>query len=1048
MARPGSGKQTPRKCVFLLSCVVFLAIVLLADVFWVSSSSSPSGISPPSSFSYWPTSFDLSLGLSTPKAKQPKGDSKDVKLSVRYLNATFADLPAPQIEWEEMPEAPVPRLDGAAVQINDLFYIFAGYGTIDYVHSHVDIYNFTNNTWGGRIEMPREMANSHLGMATDGRYIYAVTGQYGPQCRGPTNRNFVLDTQTKEWSELPPLPVPRYAPATQLWRGRLHVMGGSKEDRHEPGLDHWSIAVKDGKALEKEWTTEIPIPRGGPHRACVVANDQLLVIGGQEGDFMAKPGSPIYKCSRRHEVQYGDVYMLADGNKWKQLPPMPLPNSHIEFAWVIVNNSIIVVGGTTMKHPITKKMILLGEVFRFNLDSLKWSVIGRMPYRIKTTLAAFWNGWLYFTSGQRDRGPNDPSPRKVVGSMYRTKLSLTFLSFHKIRKIGYSFLANYRTSFSTTDPRLSSTNGFPFSYRMLSCYKVFCRQNNLSMLYKSEENLYKNNPLRKFSVLSARSSMTHHAQVAWQRLCVMYSYRGIASSPVSKIACATSLAVTRSHLVPSFLAFVAGEIALSKMAWADGEYFRTRDDFYTRAQDSHIFLTSFILSLLECFILFLRAFYLAILFSPIIVMAPLADDCGPKFRKVWIHLVHSTLEKAGPALIKWGQWAATRPDLFPSDLCTELAKLHTKAPAHSFAYTRKSIEKAFGRKLSDVFENFEEEPVASGSVAQVHRASLRFRYPGQQAKRLVVAVKVRHPGVGESIRRDFMIINMVAKISKFMPTLKWLRLDESVQQFAVFMMSQVDLAREAAHLSRFIYNFRRWKDVSFPKPLYPLVHPAVLVETYEHGQSVSHYVDELDGHDRVKSALAHIGTHALLKMLLVDNFIHADMHPGNILVRVQTKHSNKGLFKSRPHVIFLDVGMTAELSGSDRVNLLDFFKAVALRDGRTAAECTLRLSKNQNCPNPKAFIEEVARSFSFWGSAEGDSVHPAECMHQLLEQVRRHKVNIDGNVCTVMVTTLVLEGWQRKLDPDYNVMRTLQTLLFKTDWAESLSYTIEGLMAP
>jgi aarF domain-containing kinase len=99
-----------------------------------------------------------------------------------------------------------------------------------------------------------------------------------------------------------------------------------------------------------------------------------------------------------------------------------------------------------------------------------------------------------------------------------------------------------------------------------------------------------------------------------------------------------------------------------------------------------------------------------------------------------------------------------------------------------------------------------------------------------------------------------------------------LRLDESVQQFAVFMMSQVDLAREAAHLSRFIYNFRRWKDVSFPRPLYPLVHPAVLVETYEHGESVAHYVDDLEGHDRIKSALAHIGTHALLKMLLVMYF--------------------------------------------------------------------------------------------------------------------------------------------------------------------------------
>ena len=75
-------------------------------------------------------------------------------------------------------------------------------------------------------------------------------------------------------------------------------------------------------------------------------------------------------------------------------------------------------------------------------------------------------------------------------------------------------------------------------------------------------------------------------------------------------------------------------------------------------------------------------------------------------------------------------------------------------------------------------------------------------------------------------------------------------------------------------------------------------------------------------------------------------------------------------------------------------------------------------------------------------------MHPAECMNELLEQVRRHRVNIDGNVCTVMLATLVLEGWQRKLDPDYNVMGTLQTLLFKADWLKSLSYTIEGLMAP
>ncbi|CAN0857944.1 Probable serine/threonine-protein kinase abkC, partial [Linum grandiflorum] len=137
------------------------------------------------------------------------------------------------------------------------------------------------------------------------------------------------------------------------------------------------------------------------------------------------------------------------------------------------------------------------------------------------------------------------------------------------------------------------------------------------------------------------------------------------------------------------------------------------------------------------------------------------------------------------------------------------------------------------------------------------------------------------------------------------------------------------------------------------------VHPGVLVESYEQGECVSHYVDDLVGHERVKAALAHIGTHALLKMLLVDNFIHAEMHPGNILVRIAARNKpsvKKRLFKSKPHVIFLDVGMTAELSKNDRVNLLEFFKAVARRDGRTAAESALLLSKQQKCQNPKAFI--------------------------------------------------------------------------------------------
>ncbi|KAK9104193.1 hypothetical protein Scep_021037 [Stephania cephalantha] len=407
MAKSSSnGRPSSVKLVFILFFTVVVGAALVSDLLWASLSHSHS------SSSNWVVVKQERL---VEKRRDPVRD--------RNLPATFMDLNATELQWEEMASAPVARLDGAAVQIGDLLYVFAGYRTIDYVNSHVDVYNFTDNTWCGKFDMPKEMAHSHLGVASDGRYIYVVTGQYGPQCRGPVAHTFVLDTMTRQWRRMPPLPAPRYAPATQLWRGRLHVMGGSKEDRYEPALEHWSIAVNDGRVLENEWRAEIPIPRGGPHRACIVVDDRLFVIGGQEGDFMAKPGSPIFKCSRRHEVVYGDVYMLDDKMNWKVLPPMPKPDSHIEFAWAVINNSIVIVGGTTEKHPVTKKMILVGEVFQFHLNTLKWSVIGKMPFRVKTTLVGFWDGWLYFTSGQRDRGPDDPSPRKVIGNMFRTKLS-------------------------------------------------------------------------------------------------------------------------------------------------------------------------------------------------------------------------------------------------------------------------------------------------------------------------------------------------------------------------------------------------------------------------------------------------------------------------------------------------------------------------------------------------------------------------------------------------------------------------------------------------
>lgn len=121
--------------------------------------------------------------------------------------------------------------------------------------------------------------------------------------------------------------------------------------------------------------------------------------------------------------------------------------------------------------------------------------------------------------------------------------------------------------------------------------------------------------------------------------------------------------------------------------------------------------------------LILRATYLAILFAPLVLTSPFAN-LHPACHRAWLHLLHATMHSCGPAFIKWGQWAATRADLLPADVCAVLETLQTSAPRHPFKYTRAAIEQSLGGSVSDLFDELEEVPIASGAIAQVHRGRL------------------------------------------------------------------------------------------------------------------------------------------------------------------------------------------------------------------------------------------------------------------------------------------------------------------------------------
>lgn len=427
-----------------------------------------------------------------------------------------------------------------------------------------------------------------------------------------------------------------------------------------------------------------------------------------------------------------------------------------------------------------------------------------------------------------------------------------------------------------------------------------------------------------------------------------------------------------------------------------------------------------------------------------------------------------------------------------------MSSLHSNAPAHPLYETKRTISKAFnGLPFDEIFEEFKEEPLGVGAIAQVYKAKLKrslatedkdltdeipslrhkvrknvdvlVKSSPQRVPSSYVAIKVLHPKVERVIRRDLRIVSFFASLINAIPTMHWLSLPDEVAQFGEMMKLQLDLRIEASNLAIFREKFKSRSTAWFPYPYLEYSTREVLVEEFAQGIPMTTFM-ELGG-GVYQQEIASEGLDAFLHMLLIDNFIHADLHPGNIMVRfyrpseldLSLRKSTRAsdaptaaevdvtegvLSRLRPHLndsqdfanalnllnaegyrpqlIFIDTGLVTQLNDVNRRNFLDLFRAVAEFDGYRTGQLMV-----ERCRQPDVVIDSEifalrmqhlilsikSRTFALGNIKIGD------LLSEVLGLVRSHHVRLEGDFVNVVISILLLEGIGRSLDPDLDLFK-------------------------
>lgn len=359
----------------------------------------------------------------------------------------------------------------------------------------------------------------------------------------------------------------------------------------------------------------------------------------------------------------------------------------------------------------------------------------------------------------------------------------------------------------------------------------------------------------------------------------------------------------------------------------------------------------------------------------------------------------------GATFIKVGQIMSTRPDLFPPHITRALARLQDDVGAFSYRHIERTFVEDFGKPPHEIFVEFERRPIASASVAQVHRAVL-----GDGTE---VAVKVRRPRIEHIVAFDLGVMRLFARILCLLPTARLFAPVESVDEFGRAIRMQIDLSIEAANNRRFHHNFARNPDVTFPELISELCSTRVITMTFLRGAKILEY--QRMASDPVR--LARIGFSTLLKMVFEDGFVHADLHPGNIFVV-----PGEPAAAAPDRVAILDLGLVAELDHTHRVAFARYFASWAQGKGKVMARLMYELSPSAHVKDYDAYeADMVAFVAKYHGKLLGE-VQVSTVAFDMMNILRRHRVRVNPTFTMCNIAIAVTEGIGKQLAPRLDLM--------------------------